>query len=186
MDNKRLINVGEPKEHKDAVNREYLRSFHRKNEDIDMNNKAIKNLSWPNDNNDAVPKKYLYQYELLLDNKINSFNAKDKKIVDVLDPENLQDVATKNHVYSLDSAIQDSLMKRITDANINRIKNVGDPVEDGDAFNKKHKIKGVPVLYFDKISEKNGRLFCNPVYKEAENLLPFIVTLNYKKIFIKP
>jgi hypothetical protein len=138
MDNKRLVNVGEPKEHKDAVNKDYLASFHNKNEDIDMKNKAIKNLSWPNDNNDAVPKKYLYQYGLLLDNKINSFNAKDKKIVNVLDPENLQDVATKNYVDSLDSAIQDSLIKRITDANNNRIKNVGDPVEDGDAVNKKH------------------------------------------------
>jgi hypothetical protein len=138
MDNKRLVNVGEPKEHKDAVNKEYLTSFHRKNEEIDMNNKAIKNLSWPIDNNDSVPKKYLYQYGLLLDNKINSFNAKDKKIVNVLDPENLQDVATKNYVDSLDSAIQDTLMKRITDANNNRIKNVGDPVDDGDAVNKKH------------------------------------------------
>jgi hypothetical protein len=138
MDNKRLVNIGEPKEHKDAVNKEYLTSFHRKNEEIDMNNKAIKNLSWPIDNNDSVPKKYLYQYGLLLDNKINSFNAKDKKIVNVLNPENLQDVATKNYVDSLDSAIQDTLMKRITDANNNRIKNVGDPVDDGDAVNKKH------------------------------------------------
>jgi hypothetical protein len=56
----------------------------------------------------------------------------------VLDPENLQDVATKNYVYSLDSAIQDSLMKRVTDANNKRIKNVADPVDDGDAVNKKH------------------------------------------------
>jgi hypothetical protein len=95
MDNKRLVNVGEPKEHKDAINKEYLKNFHNKNEDIDMNNKTIKNLSWPNDINNAVPKKYLYQYRLLLDNKINSFNSKDKKIVNVLDPENLQDVVTK-------------------------------------------------------------------------------------------
>jgi hypothetical protein len=51
-----------------------------------MNNKAIKNLSWPNDINDAVPKKHLYQYGLLLNNKINSFNAKDKKISNVIDP----------------------------------------------------------------------------------------------------
>jgi hypothetical protein len=138
MDNKRLVNVGKPEEVNDAVNKEYLKNFHRKNEDIDMNNKAIKNLSWPNDINDAVPKKYLYQYGLLLDNKINSFNAKDKKIVNVLDPENLQDVATKNYVDSLDLAIQDSLIKRITDANNNRIKNVGHPVEDVDAVNKKY------------------------------------------------
>ena len=138
MDNKRLVNVGEPKEHKDAVNMEYLTSFHRKNEDIDMNNKAIKNISWPNDINDPVPKRYLFQYGLLLDNKINSFNAKDKKIVNVLDPENLQDVATKNYVDSLDLVIQDSLMKRVTDANNNRIKNVSDPIDDGDAVNKKY------------------------------------------------
>ncbi len=57
--------------------------------------------------------------------------------MNLLDPENLQDVATKNYVDSLDSAIQDSLMKRVTDANNNRIKNVGDPVDDGDAVNKK-------------------------------------------------
>jgi len=138
MDNKRLVNVGWPEEVKDGVNKEYLTSFHRKNEDIDMNNKAIKNLSWPNGNNDAVPKKYLYQNVMLLENNINSFNAKDKKIVNVGDPENLQDVATKNYVDSLDSAIQDSLIKRITDANNNRIKNVGDPVDDGDAVNKKY------------------------------------------------
>jgi hypothetical protein len=50
--------------------------------------------------------------------------------------------------------------------------------------NGKFKIKVVPALYFDKISEKNGRLFCNPVNKKVENLL--IVTLNYKNIFIKP
>jgi hypothetical protein len=54
-----------------------------------MNNKAIKNFSWPNDNNDAVPKKYFYQYGVLLDNKINSFNANDKKVLKVLDLENL-------------------------------------------------------------------------------------------------
>ncbi len=29
-------------------------------------------------------------------------------------------------------------MKQITDANNNRIENVGDPVEDRDAINKKH------------------------------------------------
>jgi hypothetical protein len=102
-----------------------------------MNIKPIKNLSWPNDINDAVPKKYLYQYGLLLDNKINSFNAKDKKIVNVLDPENLQKIS-KNYVDSLDLAIQDSLIKRITDANNNRIKNVDDPIENGDAVNKKY------------------------------------------------
>ncbi len=51
--------------------------------------------------------------------------------MNVLDTENLQDVATKNYVDSLDSAIQDSLMKSITDANNNRIKNIADPVDDG-------------------------------------------------------
>jgi hypothetical protein len=142
MDNKRLTNVNKPIESNDAINKEYfqdrlnrlLANVHRKNEDIDMNNKAIKNLSWPNDINDAVPKKYLYQNVLLLDNKINSFYAKDKKIVNVSNPENLQDVATKHYVDS----IQYSLIQRLTDANNNRIKNVGDPVEDGDAINKKH------------------------------------------------
>jgi hypothetical protein len=29
-------------------------------------------------------------------------------------------------------------MKRVTDANNNRVKNVGDPVDDGDAVNKKY------------------------------------------------
>jgi hypothetical protein len=135
-----------PKEDKDALTKRYfiertdqiLRNFLGKNEDIDMNNKSIKNLSWPNNVDDAVPKRYLYQNRLLLDNKISSFNTKDKRIVNVLDPENLQGVATKNYVDSLDSAIQDSLIKRITDASNNRIKNVGDLVEDGDAVNKKH------------------------------------------------
>jgi len=105
METKRLTNVGEPKEDKDALTKGYfiertdqiLRNFLGKNEDIDMTNKAIKNLSWFNDINDAVPKKYLYQNVLLFDNKINSFNAKD-----------------------------------------NRIKNVGDPIEDGDAINRKY------------------------------------------------
>ena len=59
-----------------------------------MNGKTTKNLPWPHDNNDAVPKKYLYQYGLLFDSKSNSFNAKGKKIVNTLDPEDLQDVAT--------------------------------------------------------------------------------------------
>ncbi len=78
-------------------------------------------------------KKYLYQNGLLLDNKINSFNAKDKRIANVLDSENLQDVTTKNYVDSLDSAIQDSLMIRID----NKIKNVPDPIDDGNAVNNK-------------------------------------------------
>jgi hypothetical protein len=47
MDNKRLTNVQKPTERNDAVNNEYLRSFHRKNEDIHMNNKAIKNFMKP-------------------------------------------------------------------------------------------------------------------------------------------
>jgi hypothetical protein len=68
-----------------------------------------------------------------LDNKINSFNAKDKRIANVLDSENLQDVTTKNYVDSLDSAIQDSLMIRID----NKIKNVPDPIDDGNAVNNK-------------------------------------------------
>src|SRR5882724_11456213 len=142
LETKRLTNVGWPKEYNDALTKEYfieridkiLRNFIGKNEDIDMNNKAIKNLSWPDDINDAIPKKYLYQNGLLMDNKINSFNAKDKKIANVLDPEDLQDVATKNYVDSLDNAIHDSLMKRIEDAN----KNVPNPVDDGDAVNKKY------------------------------------------------
>ena len=115
METKRLTNVGKPKEDNDALTKGYfierteqiLRNFLGKNEDIDMNNKAIKNLTWPNDINDAVPKKYLYQYGLLLDNKFNSFNANVKRIVNVLEPENLQDIATKNYVDSLDNAIQD-------------------------------------------------------------------------------
>ena len=101
MDNKRLVNVGEPKENKDSVNKEYLTSFLRKNEDIDMNNKAIKNLSWPNDINDAVPKKYLFQYGLFLDNKINSFNAKDKKIVNVGDPVEDLDAVNKKYLNQI-------------------------------------------------------------------------------------
>jgi hypothetical protein len=68
METKRLTNVEEPKEDKDALTKGYLiertdqilRNFLGKNEDIDMNNKVIKNLSWPNNINDAVPKKYLY------------------------------------------------------------------------------------------------------------------------------
>jgi hypothetical protein len=63
--------------------------FLGKNEDIEMNGKAIKNLSWPRDNNIALPKKYLYQYGLLLDSKITNFNAKDKKIVNILDPQDI-------------------------------------------------------------------------------------------------
>jgi hypothetical protein len=53
METKRLTNVGEPKEDKDALTKGYfiersdqiLRNFPGKNEDIDMNYKAIKNLS---------------------------------------------------------------------------------------------------------------------------------------------
>lgn len=108
IDNRRLTNVAEPADHKDAINKNYFDNgiirfstsfqqvFLRKNEDIDMNGKGIKNLSWPHDNNDAVPKKYLYHYGLLFDGKSNSYNAKDKKIANVLDPEDLQDVVTKN------------------------------------------------------------------------------------------
>jgi hypothetical protein len=60
-----------------------------------MNNKVIKNLSSPNDINDAGRTKYLYQNELLLDNKNNSFNAKDKKISNVLDPVDDGDAVNK-------------------------------------------------------------------------------------------
>ncbi len=92
MSNGTLTNVREPDDHKNAINKNYfdnsLLEFDRKSHDIDMNGKAIKNWSWPNDNNDTVPKKYLYQGGLLLENKINNVNAKDKKIVNVLDPEN--------------------------------------------------------------------------------------------------
>jgi hypothetical protein len=112
METKRLVNVGEPKEHKDALTKGYfiertdqiLRNFLGKNEDIDMNNKAIKNLSWPNDINDAVPKKYLYQNGLLLDNKINSFNAKDKKISNVADPIESGDVVNKKYLNEIYNA----------------------------------------------------------------------------------
>ncbi len=62
--------------------------------------------------------------------------------MNVLDTENLQDVATKNYVDSLDSAIQDSLMKSITDANNNRIKNIADPVDDGTLL-----IKNISMRY---------------------------------------
>ena len=121
IDNKKLTNVADPNENKDAINKDYFDNvftsfkgtYLKKNEDVDMNGKAIKNLSWPHDNNDAVPKKYLYLYGLLFDNKSNSFNAKDKKIVKALDPEDQQDVATKNYVDNLDSAIQDSMVQRI-------------------------------------------------------------------------
>jgi len=109
METKRLTNVGEPKEDKDALTKGYfiertdqiLRNFHGKNQDIDMNNKAIRNLNWPNDINDAVPKKYLYQNVLLLDNKINSFNAKEKKIVNVGDPVEDGDAVNKRHLNQI-------------------------------------------------------------------------------------
>ena len=105
METKRLTNVGKPKEHNDAVTKEYfiertekiLRNFFVKNEDIDMNNKGIKNLSWPDEINDAVPKKYLYQNVLLFDNKTNSFNAKDNRIKNVADP--IEDGDAVNRKY---------------------------------------------------------------------------------------
>ena len=102
IDNKRLTNIADPSDNKDAINKGYFENASSnllvRGQDIDMNNKTIKNLSWPHDNNDAVPKKYLYQYGLLFDSKSSSFNAKDKKIVKALDPEDQQDVATKNYV----------------------------------------------------------------------------------------
>ena len=109
MENKRLTNVGNLKKIKMLLLKEYfiertdqiLRNFLRKNEDIDMNNKAIKNLSWPNDINDAVPKKYLYQNVLLLDNKINSFNAKDNRIKNVADPIEDGDAVNKKHLNQI-------------------------------------------------------------------------------------
>ncbi len=109
-------------------------------------------MSWPNDNNDAVPKKYLYQNGMLMDNKINSFNAKDKRIANVLDPENLQDVATKNYVDSLDNAIQDSLMKQIKDVN----KNVPDPVDDKDAVNKKYLLEVINANTWETVLPPNS------------------------------
>jgi len=122
---KRLTNIGQPIDNKDGINIEYFdkridnfstsleQTFLRKNEDVDMNGKAIKNLPWPFDNNDALPKTYFYQYGLLIDSKTKNFNAKDKKIENVLDPKNQQDVATKNYVDNLDSAIQDSMNQQI-------------------------------------------------------------------------
>ena len=106
IDDKRLTNVADLNDNKDAINKNYFNNvftslkgaYLKKNEDVDMNGKAIKSLSWPHDNNDAVPKKYLYQYGLLFYSKSNSFNAKDNKIVKALDPEDQQDVATKNYV----------------------------------------------------------------------------------------
>ncbi len=88
--------------------------------------------------------------------------------MNVLNPENLQDVATKNYVDSLDSAIKDSLMKQITDANNNRIKNVGDPVDDGDAVNKK---------YFNQIINPQ---ICEPILppNSVDWILYFIMDIN--------
>ena len=119
MDNKRLTNVGEPNHDEDVINKKYFDNgltifqdkFIRKNENIDMNGKAIKNLSWPYENDDAVPKRYLYQNVMMLDQKNNSFIAKDKKIMNVLDPENKQDVATKNYTDSLIEQTVDKLDK---------------------------------------------------------------------------
>jgi hypothetical protein len=109
METKRLTNVGDPEDQKDVITKGYfiertdqiLRNFLGKNEDIDMNNKAIKNLSWPNNINDAVPKKYLYQNVLLLDNKINSFNAKDNRIRNVSDPIEDGDAINKKHLNQI-------------------------------------------------------------------------------------
>ena len=103
-DDKKLTNVADPSDNKDSINNNYFDevftsfkgAFLKKNEDIDMNGKSVKNL-WSHDNNDAVPKKYLFQYGLLFDSKSNSFNAKDKKIVNALDPEDLQEFATRNY-----------------------------------------------------------------------------------------
>src|SRR6266487_5264934 len=64
MQHKRLTNIGDPVDYKDGVHMEYLENTF---------------------------KKYLYQYGLLLDSKTNNFNAKDKKIVKVSDPQDLQD-----------------------------------------------------------------------------------------------
>jgi hypothetical protein len=169
MNENRIMNVQKPTENKDVVRKEYFverigeifqqqllklfsTSFHKKDEDIDMNNKAFKNLSWPDDINDAVPKKYLYQNGLLMDNKTNSFNAKDKRIANVADPENLQDVATKNYVDSLDSAIQDSLMKQITDVN----KSIPDPINDNDAVNKKCLLECINANIWEPITPPNN------------------------------
>ncbi len=63
----------------------------------------------------------------------------------------MQDVATKNYVDSLDSAFQDSLMKRITDDN----KNVPDPVDDGDAVNKKYLLECINANIWEPLTPLN-------------------------------
>lgn len=83
---------------------------------------------------DAVTKNYLYQNVLLRNNKSKSFDAKNRKIINVSDPENQQDVATKNYVESQDSAIRTSLINQIKNVN----KNIPDPVNDSDAVNKQY------------------------------------------------
>lgn len=112
INNKKLTNIQDPTDFRDAVNVEYLKGrmnkflryleniFHSKNLDVNMNGKAIKNLSMPLDDDDALPKRYLDQFVLIFDSKINEFNAKYHKIINVQDPKEQQDVSTKNYVDS--------------------------------------------------------------------------------------
>jgi len=57
-----------------------------------------------------VPKKYLYQNRLLLDNKIKSFNAKDKRISNVLAPIEDSYAVNKKH---LDKILNVDLLQEI-------------------------------------------------------------------------
>lgn len=81
IDNKRLTNVADPGDHKDAVNKEYVDGSLTRNTtnlltsidtilnskipfdadgSLDMQNKRIKAISWPQEDNDAISRTYLH------------------------------------------------------------------------------------------------------------------------------
>ena len=148
MNENRITNVQNPRENNDVVTKEYLDEKANLNMDItknyidgnflksvvstnlDMKKHSVKNLASAKDNDDAVSKSYL-------DNSIS------------------QAVINLNKTFR-NNFLSINKQNKVIDAKNNIIKNVADPIDDGDAVNKKHLNEIISAVIYRPIGPTNN------------------------------
>lgn len=147
VNNGNIKNLSSPVDVFDCVNKEYVDSkidaiiindsiFNTKNEVISVNNKRVTDIARPLKLKDAVNLKYLRDFTLVLDG--DSYNARNKRIENVMAPQNALDALN----YGTFAADMDTFMKlntityhKSTDkftAGGKKITDVSDPSEEAD------------------------------------------------------
>jgi hypothetical protein len=150
---RKITNVGDPETETDVVNKGYFDKetdknfnkcvkFNPEKKIIDCQKYAVTNILNPSKSSDAVSLEFLQNNTLFIKN--DKFNAKKLKIINLKDPEHLQDAVTKQYVEKFITSeiskkcvvFEEANEVNLKNYNLKNVKILKEPVNNFDVSNK--------------------------------------------------